>query len=206
MKMRVFAAASIILTVVLVAAISHAAPSCCDPQNSSAPGATLAPGQPTRGTYSRCLATTARCESPGYPCYGQSNRQQLGRAGTTKAGMQPPGRWVSRTLLPHRVVVLCLTTVGPQEESIPRLRPSFVAVGAVEAAEGRWPSFVFGFSTREWPRSVYLESTEHWSTGLPCGPSELLPNNGAQQQSRWLECIAAWSSQGCGDSYLRMMR
>jgi hypothetical protein len=49
MKMRVFAAASIILTVVLVAAISHAAPSCCDPQNSLAPGVTLAPGQPTRG-------------------------------------------------------------------------------------------------------------------------------------------------------------
>jgi hypothetical protein len=49
MKMRVFAAASIILTAVLVAAISHAAPSCCDPQNSSAPGAMLAPGQPTRG-------------------------------------------------------------------------------------------------------------------------------------------------------------
>jgi len=49
MKMRVFAAASILLTVVLVAAISHAAPSCCDPKNSSTPGATLAPGQPTRG-------------------------------------------------------------------------------------------------------------------------------------------------------------
>ena len=50
MKMRVFAAASILLTVVLVAAISHAAPSCCDPKNGSAPGATFAPGQPMQGT------------------------------------------------------------------------------------------------------------------------------------------------------------
>ncbi len=50
MKMRILAAASIILTVVLVAAISHAAPSCCDPKTSSTPGATLAPGQPTRVT------------------------------------------------------------------------------------------------------------------------------------------------------------
>jgi hypothetical protein len=50
MKMRLFAAASILLTVVLVAAISHAAPSCCDPKNGSAPGATLAPGQPTRSS------------------------------------------------------------------------------------------------------------------------------------------------------------
>jgi hypothetical protein len=49
MKMRVLAAASILLTVVLVAAISHAAPSCCDPKNGSTPGATLAPGQPTQG-------------------------------------------------------------------------------------------------------------------------------------------------------------
>ena len=49
MKMRVFAAASILLTVVLVAAISHAAPSCCDPKNGSAPGATFAPGQPMQG-------------------------------------------------------------------------------------------------------------------------------------------------------------
>jgi hypothetical protein len=49
MKMRVLAAASIVLTVVLVAAISHASPSCCDPKNSSAPGAMFAPGQPTQG-------------------------------------------------------------------------------------------------------------------------------------------------------------
>jgi hypothetical protein len=48
MKMRVSAAASILLIVVLVAAMSHAAPSCCDPKNGSAPGATFAPGQPTR--------------------------------------------------------------------------------------------------------------------------------------------------------------
>jgi hypothetical protein len=50
MKMRVFAAAWILLTVVLAAAISHAAPSCCDPNNGSTLGAVLAPGQPTRGT------------------------------------------------------------------------------------------------------------------------------------------------------------
>ena len=50
MKMRVFAAASILLTVVLVAPISHAAPSCCDPNNGSTLGAMLAPGQPTRAT------------------------------------------------------------------------------------------------------------------------------------------------------------
>jgi hypothetical protein len=50
MKMRVFAAASILLTVILVAALSHAAPSCCDPKTGSTPGATLAPGQRTQGT------------------------------------------------------------------------------------------------------------------------------------------------------------
>ncbi len=50
MKLRIITAASILLSVVLVAAIGHAAPSCCDPQNGSAPGAMLAPGQSTRGT------------------------------------------------------------------------------------------------------------------------------------------------------------
>ena len=50
MKMRILAAASVLLTVVLVAAISHAAPSCCDPKNGSTPGALFAPGQPTQGT------------------------------------------------------------------------------------------------------------------------------------------------------------
>ncbi|MGO9570269.1 MAG: hypothetical protein ACLP5H_22290 [Desulfomonilaceae bacterium] len=49
MKIRVLAAASIILTVVLIAAMSHAAPSCCDPKNSSAPTGALVPGQPVRG-------------------------------------------------------------------------------------------------------------------------------------------------------------
>jgi hypothetical protein len=47
MKMRILAAASVLLIVVLVTAIGHAAPSCCDPNNGSAPGAMLAPGQPT---------------------------------------------------------------------------------------------------------------------------------------------------------------
>ena len=50
MKMRILAAASVLLTVVLVAAISHTAPSCCDPKNGSTPGALFAPGQPTQGT------------------------------------------------------------------------------------------------------------------------------------------------------------
>jgi hypothetical protein len=47
MKMRILAAASVLLIVVLVAAISHADPSCCDPKNGSIPGATLAPARPT---------------------------------------------------------------------------------------------------------------------------------------------------------------
>jgi hypothetical protein len=50
MKMRVFAAASILATVVLVAATSHASPSCCDPKNSSAPIGTFVPGQPMQVT------------------------------------------------------------------------------------------------------------------------------------------------------------
>jgi hypothetical protein len=50
MKMRMLTAASILLAVVLIATISHAAPSCCDPKNTSTPGATLAPGQPTMRT------------------------------------------------------------------------------------------------------------------------------------------------------------
>ncbi len=49
MKMRLLAAASILLTVVLVASTSHAAPSCCDPKNGSTPVATFAPGQATSG-------------------------------------------------------------------------------------------------------------------------------------------------------------
>ncbi len=47
MKMRLLAAATIVLAAVLIAATSHAGPSCCDPKNGSTPGATLAPGQPT---------------------------------------------------------------------------------------------------------------------------------------------------------------
>ena len=49
MKLSMLTAASILLTVVLIAAIGHAAPSCCDPKNGSTPTATFAPGQPSRG-------------------------------------------------------------------------------------------------------------------------------------------------------------
>jgi len=52
MKMRVLLAASIFLAAVLIAATSHAAPSCCDPKNAATPGAALALGQPTRGPIS----------------------------------------------------------------------------------------------------------------------------------------------------------
>lgn len=49
MKMRLLAAASILLTVVIIASTGHAAPSCCDPKNGSTPGATFVPGQATNG-------------------------------------------------------------------------------------------------------------------------------------------------------------
>jgi hypothetical protein len=50
MKIGMLTAATILLAVVLIATISHAAPSCCDPKNTSTPGAALAPGQPTTRT------------------------------------------------------------------------------------------------------------------------------------------------------------
>ena len=189
MKMRVFAAASILLTVVLVAAISHAAPSCCDPKNGSDSGSHVRTGSTDARHYSRCLAATARCGSPGYPCYGQSNRQQLERAGATKAGCSlQAGGSPERS---RRTELLCWA-----QQQRARKRNQSRDSGPVSWLwvqwRGRWPGFIFGFSAREWPRSVYLESTEHRSTGLPCGPSELLPNDRAQQQSGWLERIAAY--------------
>jgi hypothetical protein len=49
MKTRMLITASIMLTVVLMAAMSQAAPSCCDPKNSPIPTATLPPAQRLSG-------------------------------------------------------------------------------------------------------------------------------------------------------------
>jgi hypothetical protein len=49
MKTRMVAAASIILAVVLIATMSIAAPSCCDPKNSSTQATRFAPVQQTNG-------------------------------------------------------------------------------------------------------------------------------------------------------------
>jgi hypothetical protein len=141
MKMRVFAAASILLAVVLVAPISYAAPSCCDPNNGSTPGAMLAPGQPTRSTIP-AASPQQRVATPRVtPAMVRATGSNW--SGPVQRQVEPPSRWVSRTLPPHRVVVLCPTTAGPQEESIPQLRPSFAAVGAAEATVARLRIRVF---------------------------------------------------------------
>jgi hypothetical protein len=85
MKMRMLTAASIILTVVLVAAMSQAAPSCCDPKNSSIPAASLAPVQPMNGpavvaaprarVVSRQIVSGPVRSTPKYPARPMPPRQ-----------------------------------------------------------------------------------------------------------------------------------
>jgi hypothetical protein len=85
MKMRMLTAASVILTVVLMAAISQAAPSCCDPKNSSIPTVTLAPVQPMNGpavvpapqarVVSRPIASGPVGPTPKYPARALPQRQ-----------------------------------------------------------------------------------------------------------------------------------
>ena len=191
MKMRVFAAASIFLTVVLVAAISHAAPSCCDPQNSSAPGATLAPGQPTRGLIP-ATSPQQRVVNP------QVTPAMVRATGSNWGGPAPQRQYAASKPvgLPNAPAAPSCCTVpnnsGPARGINPAPQAQFRGCGLWRLRRGRWPSFVFGISAREWPRSVYLESTEHRSTGLPGGPSELLSNDRAQQQSSCLERIAGY--------------
>ena len=80
--------------------------------------------------------------------------------------------------------------MGPQEGSIPRaLRPSFVAVGAVERPGGQ--ASYSGLQPAVAPFSLLRIHRTLVNRPTLRAKQELLPNTGAQQQSGWLECIAA---------------
>jgi hypothetical protein len=120
--------------------------------------------------------------------------------------MQSPSRWASRTLPPRRVVVQGRTTAGLQEESIPLLRPSFAAVGAVEAVVGLVARLRIPVSS---PRVG--EFCPHRICQTPASRCSLLPRPPvAQQQGPATIKVAGTHrslrlSLGCGDSYLSIM-
>jgi hypothetical protein len=171
------------LTVVLVAPISHAAPSCCDPNNGSTLGAMLAPGQPTRATIP-AASPQQRVATP------QVTPAMVRATGSNWSGPVPQGQVAaSRAVgLPNAPAVPSCCAVpnnsGPARGINPSTQAQFRGCGCSGGTGG--PASYSRFQPASGPVQFTSNPPSTGQQAYPAGQASCCPTTGpSNNQGGW---------------------